>query len=579
LGGLCLSCRHRRSNPEEEEANHNKEPNNSPQPKPLFTANIAQEHPVTDDVFLHYEKVEEIGIGSTCTIWTARCIHQPHTGTHDSKPEVTHDSHGGVGAPEEATRVLETPTSLTTQPFHSHTQQAPKNKERLYALKQVAKGELKNPSFLVALSNEIDILRAMDHPNIVRVHEKFVAEDAVYLVTELCVGGDLYARSPYTEGQAAHIVSQMLLALAYMHKRNICHRDLKHENILFTSPRNTASYHIKLIDFGLSRKYLKHQNVMTERVGTLYTMAPEVLRGEYTTQADVWSTGVIAYILLSGKRNIEPFEGKTRQEVMDRIQSGDLSFRGTHWKRISKRAKAFCASLLKVDPSQRLTAVEAQRVDWLDQNQSLYRLSKTKSQLDQAGLFRDMVNSALIQSASEDTKLKKLALMVISYNSNLDEIQQLAGIFNEMDAKNDGTISYSEFRKAFQKQYRKKYNRMEESEIQKIFNSIDVNETGVIDYTEFLAATLEARGKIEIEQIAQAFDRFDVDNTGYISRDNLRSILGHTCRSDAIVNEILGDENDLKQISFEEFLSLFEQEESRRIGKAREDLQKLIKSE
>ena len=113
-------------------------------------------------------------------------------------------------------------------------------------------------------------------------------------------------------------------------------------------------------------------------------------------------------------------------------------------------------------------------------------------------------------------------------------------------------------------------------EIQKIFNSMDVNETGVIDYTEFLAATLEARGKIEIEQIAQAFDRFDVDNTGYISRDNLRSILGETCRSDAIVNEILGDENDLKEISFEEFLSLFEQEESHRIKKARADLQKLI---
>ena len=106
---------------------------------------------------------------------------------------------------------------------------------------------------------------------------------------------------------------------------------------------------------------------MTERVGTLYTMAPEVLEGEYTTQADVWSTGVIAYILLSGKRNVEPFEGKTRQEVMDRIQSGDLSFRGTHWKRISKRAKAFCTSLLKVDPTQRLTAVEAQHEDWLEE--------------------------------------------------------------------------------------------------------------------------------------------------------------------------------------------------------------------
>jgi serine/threonine protein kinase len=221
LSGLCLGCR-RRSNPEEEEAkNKNEEPNNSPQPtKPLFTANIAQEHTVTNDVFLHYEKVKEIGIGSTCTIWTARCIHQHHTGTHDS--------HGGIGAPAEVSGVLETSTSTSLT-----TQHAPTNKERLYALKQVAKGELKNPSFLVALSNEIDILRAMDHPNIVRVHEKFVAEDAVYLVTELCVGGDLYARSPYTEGQAAHIVSQMLLALAYMHKRNICHRDLKHGTFPF----------------------------------------------------------------------------------------------------------------------------------------------------------------------------------------------------------------------------------------------------------------------------------------------------------------------------------------------------------
>jgi calcium-dependent protein kinase len=123
---------------------------------------------------------------------------------------------------------------------------------------------------------------------------------------ELCNGGDLYARDPYTEDQAARIVSSILGAVAYCHSRGVAHRDLKFENVLFVNDSLHAE--VKLIDFGLSKVYGDNPQ-LTEGVGTIYTMAPEVLKGNYTQSADVWSVGVIAYMLLSSQM---PFFGRKR---------------------------------------------------------------------------------------------------------------------------------------------------------------------------------------------------------------------------------------------------------------------------
>ena len=157
-----------------------------------------------------------------------------------------------------------------------------------YAMKSILLSQVTQKQYIDELRNEIAILKDLDHPNIVRAIETFEYWGKIFVIMELCSGGDLYTRDPYTENDAARIVTSILSAISYMHSRKVVHRDLKYENVLFvnTSPLSQ----VKLIDFGLSKVYVG-ANKMTDMCGTIYTMAPEVLMGEHTEKADMWSVG------------------------------------------------------------------------------------------------------------------------------------------------------------------------------------------------------------------------------------------------------------------------------------------------
>ena len=164
--------------------------------------------------------------------------------------------------------------------------------EIIYAMKSIHLDQVMREEFIDELRNEIAILKDLDHPNIVRAIETFEWKGKISIVMELCSGGDLYARDPYTEMEAARIISSILSAIAYMHSKNVVHRDLKFENVLFvnTSPMSE----VKLIDFGLSKVYVDKK--LTDMSGTIYTMAPEVLRGNHTEKADIWSIGKCVHV-------------------------------------------------------------------------------------------------------------------------------------------------------------------------------------------------------------------------------------------------------------------------------------------
>ena len=217
------------------------------------------------DVFDYYEKVKVIGEGSTCKIYAVRRKGE----TKNEKGDDDDD-------------------------------------DNLLALKEIAKDQV-DGVFLEELRNEVAILRTLDHPNIVRVYEIFESKRAIYLVMEYCSGGDLYARIPYTEDQVAKIMTKLLSAVVYIHKHKIIHRDIKMENIMLESDKPDAE--AKLIDFGLSRSYLKPTSQLSDIVGTVYSMSPQVIRKQYTSKADLWACGVVAFILLSNKW---PFDGSTR---------------------------------------------------------------------------------------------------------------------------------------------------------------------------------------------------------------------------------------------------------------------------
>jgi serine/threonine protein kinase len=168
--------------------------------------------------------------------------------------------------------------------------------EIIYAMKSILLSQVTQKEFIDELRNEIAILKELDHPNIVRAIETFEFHGKIFVVMEVCSGGDLYARDPYTEAEAARIVSSILSAIAYMHSRNVVHRDLKFENVLFNNASPMSD--VKLIDFGLSKVYAGGRK-LTDVSGTIYTMAPEVLMGHHTEKADMWSIGKSIFLSVS----------------------------------------------------------------------------------------------------------------------------------------------------------------------------------------------------------------------------------------------------------------------------------------
>mmetsp|Transcript_16016 Transcript_16016/g.37107 ORF Transcript_16016/g.37107 Transcript_16016/m.37107 type:complete len:896 (-) Transcript_16016:313-3000(-) len=428
-----------------------------------------------------------------------------------------------------------------------------------YAMKSIHLNRVTDETFVEELKNEIDILKSLDHPHIVRPIETYHYKDQIFIVMEHCSGGDLYSRDPYTEEEAARIISSILSAVTYLHANNIAHRDLKYENILFVN--NSPKSDIKLIDFGLSKVYGTAgvgdgtPETLTEGVGTIYTMAPEVLKGSYTKQADVWSVGVIAYMLLSSQM---PFYGRKRQHIVQQILAVKFDFKGRRWRRVGAPAKDFVTDLLMVDPDERLDAEKASSCVWLNKRFSVTERGPEEVEILQAK--RSMTRYAGY------TKLKKMALMVVAHRSTSEEIGVLRKMFQKYASKHKaGCISYDEFNEAWTE------SGLPAQDTRAIFDAVDLDGTGRIRYTEFLAATIEAQGAISEGRLAEAFDRFDTDDTGFISVDNLTDVLGKDFPRQEII-DILDDAidpnldgNSGTRVSYSAFLQLWENNQEKMV--------------
>ncbi|CAM9141805.1 unnamed protein product [Pylaiella littoralis] len=385
-----------------------------------------------------------------------------------------------------------------------------------YALKTIQLDKISS-SLAKEMRNEIEILKRLDHPNIIRAIETFEANKEVYLVMKLCTGGDLRSRAPYTERAVVDIIAKLLSATWYMHQEGVVHRDLKLENVVYESKLPDSDIYI--IDYGLSKIVDTHEARMKEVVGTLYTMAPEVLDGgkSYDKSCDMWSIGVMTFVLLSGDM---PFDHSSKQRLINAVEDGRFEFSGKRWDRVSGDARNFIRRMMVKDPSGRYTAGQALQHGWINQfrRSGAERLMSSPAVLDKAD--HDRVVASLKNFASY-SKVKRTALMLVAYRSHPDETKAMRDAFKAYDVDLNGRVSREEFQNVLKKQG------YTNAELVGLFDEVDDDHDGYLHYTEFLAATLETDGKeVTDERLAEAFHQLDMDDSGSISRDNLVEFLG-----------------------------------------------------
>ncbi|XP_019192790.1 PREDICTED: calcium-dependent protein kinase 1-like [Ipomoea nil] len=412
-----------------------------------------------------------------------------------------------------------------------------------YACKSIAKRKLLTDDDVEDVRREIQIMHHLaGHPNVISIKGAYEDAVAVHVVMEYCAGGELFdritQRGHYTERQAAELTRTIVGVVETCHSLGVMHRDLKPENFLFVDKQEDSL--LKTIDFGLSI-FFKPGEKVSDVVGSPYYVAPEVLRKRYGPEADVWSAGVIVYILLSG---VPPFWAENEQGIFEEVLHGELDFTSQPWPSISEGAKDLVRRMLIRDPRKRLTAHEVLCHPWVQ----VGGVAPDKP-LDSAVLSR-------MKQFTATNKLKKMALRIIAESLSEEEIAGLKEMFKMIDADNSGQITFEELKAGL----KRVGANLKESEIYDLMQAADVDNSGTIDYGEFIAATLHFN-KIEREDhLFAAFSYFDKDGSGYITADELQQACEEFGIEDARLEEMIreADQDNDGCIDYNEFVAMMQ---------------------
>ncbi|KAG7340507.1 serine/threonine protein kinase [Nitzschia inconspicua] len=437
-----------------------------------------------------------------------------------------------------------------------------------YAVKCLDLGLVDTKEGLAQLREEIFIMCQLDHPNIVRLEEVYESHSEIYLVQELCLGGELFDRLDeqpdyhYTEAECARLIKQMLCAVRYLHSKGIIHRDLKLENFLFSSTAKDSE--LKMIDFGLS-KHFRYGEVQYEAVGTPYTVAPEVIRGCYDERCDIWAVGVIAFLLLSGD---PPFGGCGGPEPLMTVRSnilrGHFAFEPADiWAVVSDKAREFISALLVTDPQKRPTAREAQLHDWLVE-------WADRERSDNDNVLNPNVVKALV-NFKEFSDMRKLLCEVLSFTLLPEQIKDLRKEFETLDTDGSGEISLSALKQVLVTNAGAgSLGALTEEEVEDIFNAMRVKKSETrIHWHEFIAAGL-SQCEVDDRNLRLAFDRLDNDHKGYVTLDDIMDLVGSDSTNEESLRKMWGDSMkackcSTARITYDDFLLIMK-------GQTREDV-------
>ncbi|KAL5735248.1 hypothetical protein ACOSP7_033109 [Xanthoceras sorbifolium] len=378
------------------------------------------------------------------------------------------------------------------------------------------------------LTNEILVMRKIvehvsPHPNVVDLYDVCEDQTGVHLVLELCSGGELFdrivAQERYSEAEAAAVVRQIAQGLRGLHKADIVHRDLKPENCLFLNQRKDSP--LKIMDFGLS-SVEGYTDPVVGLFGSIDYVSPEALsQDRITTKSDMWSLGVILYILLSG---YPPFIAQSNRQKQQMIMAGDFSFYEKTWKNISSSAKQLISSLLAVDPHRRPSAQELLNHPWVngDSAKEDQMDAEVVSRLQSFNARRKLRAAALASICCSKVFLrtKKLKTLLGTYDLTQEEIENLRIHFKKICAKGDNA-TLSEFEEVLKA--------MNMSSLvplaPRIFDLFDNNRDGTVDMREILCGLSSLRNSQGDDALRLCFQMYDTDRSGCISKEEVASML------------------------------------------------------
>ncbi|XP_073018787.1 CDPK-related kinase 5-like isoform X2 [Primulina eburnea] len=382
------------------------------------------------------------------------------------------------------------------------------------AVKVIPKTKMTTAIAIEDVRKEVKILRALTgHSNLIQFYDAYEDHDNVYVVMELCEGGELLDRilsrgGKYSEDDAKTVMMQILNVVSFCHLQGVVHRDLKPENFLFTSKDENSL--LKAIDFGLS-DFVKPDERLNDIVGSAYYVAPEVLHRSYSTEADVWSIGVIAYILLCGSR---PFWARTESGIFRAVVKAEPTYDEQPWPTLSSEAKDFVRRLLNKDPRKRMTAAQAMCHPWIRDTNDI------KVPLD-ISIFK------LMKMYMRSSPLRKAALRALSKTLTADELFYLKEQFAMLEPNKNGTISLDNIKAAL-----KKYatDAMNESRIYDFLASLNALQYRRMDFVEFCAAALSVHQLEALDRWEQharcAYELFEKEGNRTIMIEELASELG-----------------------------------------------------
>lgn len=396
------------------------------------------------------------------------------------------------------------------------------------------------------LRSEISIHLALDHPNIVNINEFFHSTTHIYLIIQKASGTSMYNRllkdGLHSEQNCAFYMQQIFSVLKYLHKKKIAFLDIKLENLIFSNSSNSSE--LKLVNFHLAR-ILAPGQTLTQRVGSPYYLAPEVINGNYTEKCDLWSAGVLLYVLLSGN---SPFTGKTERGITESILRGSFTFSGNVWNGISDAAKNLIIQLLKFNPDERIPIENVMNHPWLSAI-----VPKSPSREDSA---QYLVNLSSFQSSLE---IKKVFLRYIStFFITNEERDDLFELFNYFDKDKNGMISRSELKEGFYRLFGNRIKKID-SEIDRIIEEIDLDKSGEICYNEFVAAAMGKQKLMAKARMQAVFNKIDKNSNGKIEIDEIREALTYFTSNQSVDWEDMIRECDLNgdgAIDLKEFITL-----------------------